>query len=324
LSHPLSSGKETMSGETEADISAWTVDSLRVHLIDIISEKDDRIAERDRRYEQRFESQEKAISTAMTAYGTAVALAADRTASEIDGIRERFDILLAERELRYAERYEAGQIALSTAVTDREKAIQAALAEREKAVQAAFAAQETAIQLALAGLRSFYDTVLKERDERYGQRFESQESAHQVAMATLEKEFNERVVQVRNETVLAMSAAEKAIAKAETATERRFDSVNEFRAQQADIIQTFARKSEVETRLGGLTEKVENYHQQTGALSNHSMPRAEYERAHHDLEGRVVGLDKSMADKFEQQAKAFDARIALLQAQLNSIEAVVR
>lgn len=311
-----------MSGETEAEVSAWTVDSLRTHFLSLISEKDERVAERDRRYEQRFESQEKAISTAMTAYGTAVTLAADRYASEIKAVREHFDVLTTERDIRYGERFEASQVAIQAALAEREKAIQAALLEREKAVKAAFDAQETAVQLALAGLRSFYDTVLTERDDRYDQRHLASERASAIAFETLGREFGERVQQVRNETVLAMAAAEKAISKAETATEKRFESVNEFRAQQADIITTFARKDEVDTRLLGLTEKVDSFHQQGIHTAATTMPRQEYDRAHTDLAERVIQLEKSLVEKLESQAKQFEARILGLQTQLTSIQAI--
>jgi predicted transcriptional regulator len=60
-----------MSGETEQQVSGWTVDTLNEHLQRIIDEKlaaqDVLITERDRRYEQRFEAQEKAIQKAETA-----------------------------------------------------------------------------------------------------------------------------------------------------------------------------------------------------------------------------------------------------------------
>jgi hypothetical protein len=311
-----------MSGETERDISAWTVDSLRTHLLGLIQEKDERIVERDRRYEQRFESQEKAISTAMTAYGTAVELAAARYNDEIKAVRERFDLLLAERDMRYGERFEASQVAIQAALVEREKAIQAALLEREKAVKAAFDAQETAVQLALAGIRSFYDTVLQERDQRYEARFTSGEKAVVIALATADKEFQERIRQVRDETILAMAAAEKAIVKAEMATEKRFESVNEFRAQQADVIATFARKTEIDTRLVSLAEKVDGYHEQLNLLTNNSMPRVEYDRSHTDLVQRVTQVEKIFAEKLEAQTKGLEARITTLQAQLSSVQAI--
>lgn len=42
-----------MSGETEANVSGWTVDTLRVHILALMEAA-------DKRYEQRFEAQEQA------------------------------------------------------------------------------------------------------------------------------------------------------------------------------------------------------------------------------------------------------------------------
>lgn len=47
-----------MAGETKADISAFTVDSLHVHLLHLMDE-------RDRRYAERFDAQEKAVAVAI-------------------------------------------------------------------------------------------------------------------------------------------------------------------------------------------------------------------------------------------------------------------
>ena len=57
-----------MSGETESDISAWTIDSLRYHLEQLA-------ADLDLRHEQRFEAQEKAVQAALVAQEKAVAAA---------------------------------------------------------------------------------------------------------------------------------------------------------------------------------------------------------------------------------------------------------
>lgn len=96
-------------------------------------------------------------------------------------------------------------------------------------------------QWTLSTLREHLMSVLLERDLRYGQRFTDLETALRAALA----------------------ASEKAIAKAETATERRFDSVNEFRATLSDqaahlmprteAMAMYARNSE---RLQELTDRV--------------------------------------------------------------------
>ncbi len=57
-----------MSGETEQNISAWTIDSLHSHLITILGEI-------DKRYEQRFQAQEKAVLAALAAAEKAVTVA---------------------------------------------------------------------------------------------------------------------------------------------------------------------------------------------------------------------------------------------------------
>lgn len=53
-------------------------------------------------------------------------------------------------------------------------------------------------------------------------------------------------------------AQEKAVLKAEGANEKRFESVNEFRAQLSDEQSTFLTRSEYETKHSALIEKIEH------------------------------------------------------------------
>lgn len=55
----------------------------------------------------------------------------------------------------------------------------------------------------------------------------------------------------------AMAASEKAVLKAETANEKRFDSVNEFRQQLKDQQDTFAVKSETNLRFEGVEKRLD-------------------------------------------------------------------
>ena len=57
-------------------------------------------------------------------------------------------------------------------------------------------------------------------------------------------------------TAIAMASAEKAILKAETATEKRFDAVNEFRQMVQDQQATFANKEQTEFRLTSIDSKL--------------------------------------------------------------------
>jgi hypothetical protein len=63
---------------------------------------------------------------------------------------------------------------------------------------------------------------------------------------------------------LALSAAEKAVTKAETATEKRFDSVNEFRQTLTDQTKTFASTE----RVDGVTQRLDKLEGRSGGQAD--------------------------------------------------------
>lgn len=79
------------------------------------------------------------------------------------------------------------------------------------------------------------ESMRDEIDKRYEQRFRAQEEAVKAAMAS----------------------ADKATQKAETASDKRFEGVNEFRATLADQAATLIGRSEVEQTFKSLNEKVD-------------------------------------------------------------------
>jgi hypothetical protein len=81
-----------------------------------------------------------------------------------------------------------------------------------------------------------FKELMEERDRRHEARFDS----------TDEK------------TSLALNASEKAVSKAEMATEKRFDSVNEFRAQLKDQASTLMPREEAAARFMAIEEKIED------------------------------------------------------------------
>jgi hypothetical protein len=87
----------------------------------------------------------------------------------------------------------------------------------------------------LATLHAHLLTILDERDKRYGQRFTDLETALRAALA----------------------ASEKAINKAEVATERRFESVNEFRTTLSDQAANFITRSEAEAATARNSERIQ-------------------------------------------------------------------
>jgi biopolymer transport protein ExbB/TolQ len=86
----------------------------------------------------------------------------------------------------------------------------------------------------LATLRAHLLVLLEERDRRYERRFTDLETALRAAL----------------------TAAERAVGKAETATERRFEGVNEFRQTLSDQAATFVTRAESAASLDRVTERI--------------------------------------------------------------------
>lgn len=91
-----------MSGETEADVSGWTTDTLRAHLLAMLAEK-------DRRDQQRFEAQTKAIDAAMAAAEKAVTKAENATERRFDAVNE-FRATLSDQAATLASKAELGAL----------------------------------------------------------------------------------------------------------------------------------------------------------------------------------------------------------------------
>lgn len=80
------------------------------------------------------------------------------------------------------------------------------------------------------------------------------ERRHADLIALLAERKESQEVAVR----AAIDAAEKATIKAESATEKRFESVNEFRAQLTDQAATFVTRTEFDLQRLNYTEKIED------------------------------------------------------------------
>jgi chorismate mutase len=70
------------------------------------------------------------------------------------------------------------------------------------------------------------------------------------------KQTELRITCVQREMTVINDASEKAITKADAANEKRFESVNEFRAQMADQSVLFIPRREVETLFNSNSEKI--------------------------------------------------------------------
>lgn len=68
-------------------------------------------------------------------------------------------------------------------------------------------------------------------------------------MKNNDRRYEERFKAMDEKTSLALTASKEAVGKAETATEKRFDSVNEFRKTLSDQTGTFPTRDEVNAQI---------------------------------------------------------------------------
>lgn len=73
--------------------------------------------------------------------------------------------------------------------------------------------------------------------------------------------YNQRFDNVTEATKAALAASDRAVAKAEGAAEKRFDSVNEFRETLADQQRNLMPRSEVEILIKNLGDRVDRLSQ---------------------------------------------------------------
>jgi hypothetical protein len=95
----------------------------------------------------------------------------------------------------------------------------------------------------------------------------------------LGRRIDERVLAAEKAATLALGSSEKAIAKAEYASEKRFEGVNEFRGALSDASRNNITRAEVEKQFEAVTDKVKDL----GDRLNRS-------------EGRTLGHDQSKTD----------------------------
>lgn len=94
-----------MSGETEANVSAQTVDTLHHEIHGVDNHLRDILAEKDLRYQQRFEAQTLAINAAMAAAEKAVSKAEAANERRFDAVNE-FRATLADQAGQFVTKVE--------------------------------------------------------------------------------------------------------------------------------------------------------------------------------------------------------------------------
>ena len=88
----------------------------------------------------------------------------------------------------------------------------------------------------IVSLKDHFKTLLSDEKLRVNERFELQDRAVQSALAS----------------------AERAVSKAETATDKRFESMNEFRSALSDQTKDFMSRREYDVAHQNLVDKIDN------------------------------------------------------------------
>jgi chromosome segregation ATPase len=110
-----------------------------------------------------------------------------------------------------------------------------------------------------------------------------------------DRRYEERFKAMDEKTSLALTASEKAVSKAEMATEKRFDSVNEFRGSLKDQAATLMPREEADAKFKALESKIDEMKKEIVGLR----------------EFRSEGGGKAHAHQAALDQKQFDIRTLL-------------
>ncbi len=138
-------------------------------------------------------------------------------------------------------------------------------------------------------VRRYIRDMMDERDRRYEQHFEAMDA----------------------KTTLALSASDKAVTKAEAATEKRFDTVNEFRATLSDQAGRLYSRAEAEAKFLAIEDKLSSI----AAQSTKYVSRDTYDERHEELRRRIGVV--------ENKASNMDGRLWMLGAALTAFVALL-
>jgi len=179
---------------------------------------------------------------------------------------------LAERDLRYQQRFDAQSTALRLAMAaqlevfrEADRRYQERFEAQNEALRAALTAQQTSTSAALANAREAIQTTLldemnsraksslSEMDLRYEQRYEAQTKAVDAAFAAQQTATSTALASAERAVLAALLAAKDAVGKAEIATEKRFEQMAMSQHQTVEQIATAMPRTECGARMTGLS-----------------------------------------------------------------------
>ena len=124
---------------------------------------------------------------------------------------------------------------------------------------------------------------------------ESRINAQREIMDERDRRYEDRYVSMEQKTGLALAASEKAVSKAEAATEKRFEGVNEMRGSLNDMTKELLTKAEANAKFQGIETTI-------GEMKHDVISLREF---------RSAGGGKEVAHAAALDQKHFDIRTVL-------------
>jgi len=189
-----------------------------------------------------------------------------------------------------------------------------------------FTAVHKEIELRLAAVEAMRAYLVSELDRRFtdarretDQRFDSTIHMRVALQEEMDRRFTDLSAQLdrrftdsERAVQAALAAAKEAVLKAETASERRFEAVNEFRAQLNDQAHAFLTRTESEAKLAAITDRITVNADRLAALELRLTSRLDLGA------GQNAGEDTARAEMREYEALSFAKRQAAVASPLRA------
>ena len=160
-----------------------------------------------------------------------------------------------------------------------------------------------------------FDDMRREVDQRFDSTIHMRVALQEEMdrrFTDLSSQLDRRFTDSERAVQAALAAAKEAVLKAETASERRFEAVNEFRAQLNDQAHAFLTRTESEAKLAAITDRITVNADRLAALELRLTSRLDLGA------GQNAGEDTARAEMREYEALSFAKRQAAVASPLRA------
>lgn len=114
-------------------------------------------------------------------------------------------------------------------------------------------------------IKEYFESILTEKEKRVEQRFADTKTAVDAALTAADRAV-----------AAALAAQKEAVIKAENASEKRFESINEFRSTLRDQQNTFTARTEYTVAHAGLIDKIDTINSRLDKIDGTGIGRKDF------------------------------------------------